>query len=744
MTNLDRTSQAELQRPLIKLNDEQLLAQMADLNEISHELVELFIKNEGYTKIVKAELNAIVTSITKAAEKKILTAYSVDELAVFPLNIPESSIEAMKAHGVKTIFDTTRFSITAYETIHGIGSIKAKAIVDASRLYAAELRKQAHVSLNGNDADTVKLIRNLYLALAHKANSAEMPALGERLSTAKDLTDEYENLKPLTGFFAKFFPNTKKKQAARILANSYINKNAEASLSLGVKWHNWFNDTCYYHYTQVTAEQIYADFQSRSSDYYSFLSTVIPNTNVTYSADASNDETAFSGGAISEALWKSITAVELKLDGFKATLRPYQEFGVKYALHQKRVLLGDDMGLGKTVQALAMLVHLTSTSETHLTHLVVAPLSVQLNWAKEIKKHSSLSIKVLMRKNENFDASKYDVIISTYERLTDVISAKVTGAVIVDEAHFVKNAETQRTQRVQQALANREYAMFMTGTAMENKLEELTNLICFVNPAAKIEIDRLLAQNSTPEDYRKAIAPVYLRRNKEDVLTELPELTVKDEWVNMSDLERESYRNALSDGGNWHDMRKIGFLNPGFAKMLRLKEILEQSKQTGEKVLIFSYYLEVLDAVAQAFPEIPQTRIDGSTDAALRQDMIDAFNTSQGTAIFISQINTGGVGVNLQSASRIVICEPQIKPGMETQAIARAHRMGQLNPVVAHRLATDDAVDERIVEIRNMKQVTFNEYAKDSDFGDKSVSLEVTSQMRSKIMADEKRRHGIA
>jgi hypothetical protein len=244
---LDLTSQSEFQRPRIKLNDEQLLAQMANLNEISHNLVELVVQNDEHTQLLKTELHAIVVQITKAAEKRILTSYSVDELAAFPLNIPESSIEAMKAHGVKTIFDTTRFSVTAYESIHGIGTVKAKAIVDASRLYATELRKQAHVSLNSHDAETIKLIRNLYLSLAHKTNLAEMPTLGKRLSTAKDLTDEYEDLKPLTGFFAKFFPRTKKKENARAIANHYIDKNEEFSLDFGVKWNQWFNDTCKYH-----------------------------------------------------------------------------------------------------------------------------------------------------------------------------------------------------------------------------------------------------------------------------------------------------------------------------------------------------------------------------------------------------------------------------------------------------------------------------------------------------------------
>lgn len=571
-----------------------------------------------------------------------------------------------------------------------------------------------------------------------------MPVITKNVVLAEALKKEYDELRPLTGFFAKLFPRTRKKENARFIANKYITEDKELNLEFALKWSDWLRETCRFHYQNATAEQIHADFKSRPADYYSLLSTELPDSGMTYSADSASEATSFSGGAISEELWNSITAVELKLDAFKATLRPYQEFGVKYALHQKRTLLGDDMGLGKTFMAMAMLAHLTAVAEKHVTHLVVAPLSVQLNWAKEIKKHSHLNAFILTYKGERFDASNYDVIISTYERLTNDIVTKTTGAVVVDEAHFVKNAEAQRTQRVQHAIENREHVLFMTGTAMENKLEELTNLICFVNPSVKETLDRFQSHSSTPEGYRKAIASVYLRRNKEDVLTELPELTVKDEWVEMGEIEREYYKNALAKDSNWHDMRKVGFLRPEFAKMLRLKEILEQSKQTGEKVLIFSYYLEVLDSVSKAFPEIPQTRIDGSTDPNMRQDMIDSFNTSHGTAIFISQINTGGVGVNLQSASRIVLCEPQIKPGMETQAIARAHRMGQLNPVIAHRLATDDAVDERIVELRNIKQVAFNAYAKESELGDKSIDMEVTSQMRTKIMADEKRRYGIA
>jgi len=414
---------------------------------------------------------------------------------------------------------------------------------------------------------------------------------------------------------------------------------------------------------------------------------------------------------------------------------------IKVAATDELFVTRDFVVTHNTIQGLAMIAHLTASASTHLTHLVVAPLSVQENWAREIKTHTPFKALLITDKDQKFNAASYDIIVTTYERIGQGLASKINGSVVVDEAHLVKNPEAQRTQRVLGALEGREHAIFMTGTAIENSLEELTRLICFVNPELQDDLEEI-SEAPTPEAYRTVIAASYLRRNKEDVLTELPELTVKDEWAEMTDTERKYYEKALDE--DWHSTRKVGYSRADFSKITRMREIIENASKTGEKVLVFSFYLNVLDAVAAAFPDIPQVRVDGSVDATTRQDLVDQFGAVKGTSLFISQIGTGGVGLNLQSASRVILCEPQIKASLETQAIARAYRMGQINAVIAHRLATVDTIDERIVELRTVKENLFDAYARDTDLGDMSVDLEDESKIKKQIMAAERAKHGVS
>lgn len=414
---------------------------------------------------------------------------------------------------------------------------------------------------------------------------------------------------------------------------------------------------------------------------------------------------------------------------------------IKVAAADELFVTRDFVVTHNTISSIAVMSHVTAQTEEHITHLVVAPKSVQENWSRELKLHSQLTSIMVEDKRQKINPADYDVIITTYERINTSLASLVSGAVIVDEAHLVKNPEAQRTQRVLSALEGKEHAMFLTGTAIENNLEELTNLVSFVAPGLMSELAKL-SDAPTPDAYRDVISTAYLRRNKEDVLTELPELTIKDEWVQMGSAEESFYADAL--GSDWHAVRKAGYRQVGFSKITRMREIVENAQKTGEKVLIFSFYLEILDTVAAAFPNLPQVRVDGSVDASERQKLVDEFGAVNGTSLFISQISTGGVGLNLQSASRVILCEPQIKFSLETQAIARAHRMGQLNPVIAHRLATVDTLDERIVGLRNVKENLFDEYARNTDLGDKSVDLEDEGKVKKQLLADERAKHGVS
>jgi SNF2 family DNA or RNA helicase len=286
---------------------------------------------------------------------------------------------------------------------------------------------------------------------------------------------------------------------------------------------------------------------------------------------------------------------------------------------------------------------------------------------------------------------------------------------VVDEAHYVKNPTAQRSTRVRELQQRAERVLFMTGTPMENRVEEFRNLVGYLQPHLLSSIDRAEAVVGARK-FREAIAPVYLRRNAEDVLTELPDLLQIDEWEEFSATELEAYRAAVSDR-DFMAMRRVAFLAcpRESAKLRRLVDIAEEAALNGHKVIVFSYFRDVLTVVAEALGDRAIGPLTGSLPSARRQQLVDAFTEADSKAVLVSQIQAGGVGLNMQAGSVVILCEPQVKPTMESQAIARAHRMGQVRSVQVHRLLTPDSVDQRMLEILALKQRLFDEYARRSD-----------------------------
>ena len=146
-------------------------------------------------------------------------------------------------------------------------------------------------------------------------------------------------------------------------------------------------------------------------------------------------------------------------------------------------------------------------------------------------------------------------------------------------------------------------------------------------------------------------------------------------------------------------------------KLQRLVEVVEEAEDNGRKVIVFSNYLSVLDEVTAALPGVVFGPLTGAVPAPKRQAMVDDFTAAEAGAVLVSQIVAGGVGLNIQAASVVVICEPQLKPTTEWQAIARARRMGQLQSVQVHRLLSEEGVDVRIMQILARKRELFADFA---------------------------------
>ena len=287
---------------------------------------------------------------------------------------------------------------------------------------------------------------------------------------------------------------------------------------------------------------------------------------------------------------------------------------------------------------------------------------------------------------------------------------------VVDEAHYAKNPSARRSKAVQRWSGLADRVLFMSGTPMENRVEEFRTLVGYLQPdiAQRVRAIDALAGAAA---FREAVAPVYLRRNTDDVLTELPERIEAADWVALGSADGEAYREAVASG-NFMAMRRAAYAPgtpQGSAKLDRLAELLDECAAEGAKVLVFSFFLDVLDVVASLAGGRTFGPLTGALAPADRQALVDAFTAEPGPAVLVSQIQAGGVGLNVQAASVVVLCEPQWKPSTEEQAIARAHRMGQTRPVRVHRLLAADTVDAWMLQLVAAKTELFDSFARPSE-----------------------------
>jgi SNF2 family DNA or RNA helicase len=314
------------------------------------------------------------------------------------------------------------------------------------------------------------------------------------------------------------------------------------------------------------------------------------------------------------------------------------------------------------------------------------------------------------------------------------------GMFVLDEAHYAKNPKTRRSGAVARWAEDTERVLFLTGTPMENRVEEFRNLVRYLQPALVAQIDNTDGV-AGPRAFRRAVAPAYLRRNQEDVLAELPDRVHVDEWEELSAADMDAYRDAVA-AGNFMAMRRAAYYNPEkSAKLERLQELVEEAAANHLKVLIFSFFRDVLAAVQYRLGPSVFGPLSGKMTPIRRQQLVDEFTAAPGHAVLLSQIQVGGVGLNLQAASVVILCEPQVKPTMESQAVARAHRMGQARKVQVHRLLAADSVDQRMLEILHEKVRLFDTYARRSDIAESTPdAIDISEQELARAIVEAEQR----
>jgi superfamily II DNA or RNA helicase len=419
-----------------------------------------------------------------------------------------------------------------------------------------------------------------------------------------------------------------------------------------------------------------------------------------------------------------------------ATLRPYQEAGIRWMcwLGENRLggILADDMGLGKTLQALCALAHLGGPS------LVVAPTSVLRAWEREAARFlPQLKVCIYHGAQRTLDPSA-DLVVTTYAllRLDNVLQERDWNCVVLDESQAIKNPDSQTARAARGLKANHRFAL--TGTPVENRLEELQSQLDFLMPGFlgtrkgfQERFARPIEQGdkSAGEALRRRIRPFVLRRLKSEVARALPPRTEVVLRCELPPDQRAVYQTVqlaarekareLVDGHRTlealehllrlrqaacHPALLPGDRTEASGKMDLLMEKLIEVVSKGHRALVFSQWTSFLDLIEQELERRGQTalRLDGSTRD--RQGLVDRFQADDGPPIFLISLKAGGTGLTLTRADYVFHTDPWWNPAVEDQATDRAHRIGQTRPVISVKLISADTVEERIVELQAAKR----------------------------------------
>lgn len=452
-------------------------------------------------------------------------------------------------------------------------------------------------------------------------------------------------------------------------------------------------------------------------------------------------------------------------------LRYYQKTGFKWLKTLDHYnfggILADDMGLGKTIQILSIIVdYIQNTGENEeiipgqeqignkkRASLVVSPSSLTLNWQNEASKFTN-ELKTMVikgplteRKKQIEQIDKYDLVITSYDLLKRDIELYEEKDykfrfIIADEAQYLKNSNTQNAKTIKKIKSDTKYAL--TGTPIENSLAELWSIFDFIMPGYLFSYRKFKNMYETPivkEEDEKAldklkmlIEPFVLRRNKKEVLTELPDKTVTVLNNEMCEEQQKIYLNYLAQakqeildqikiGGYEHSRMQIlaaltrlrqicchpslfiKNYKDGSSKLEQCIEIIKEATKSGHKILLFSGYTSMFEFIEKELKnnDIKYLKLTGSTKVEERVQLVDEFNKNKEIKVFLISLKAGGTGLNLTGADMVIHYDPWWNISTENQATDRAYRIGQKNNVQVYKLITKNSIEEKIHELQEKK-----------------------------------------
>lgn len=455
---------------------------------------------------------------------------------------------------------------------------------------------------------------------------------------------------------------------------------------------------------------------------------------------------------------------------YQETLREYQVRGYEWLRLMEHYgfsgILADDMGLGKTLQVIA---YLESMKEVHLPSLVITPASLLLNWQDEMTKFSShLNVKCIYghksQRNEDIqNISLYDVIITSYDYLRrdiDLYEQKDFHTIILDEAQYIKNPKTRNAVSVKRLKSKQRFAL--TGTPIENSLAEMWSIFDFLMPHYLYHYSYFLEHFERPivKDHdeekqarlKQMISPFILRRNKKDVLKELPDKIEKTMYFQFTEEEEKLYlsllvqvNKTLQEKLNLNQLGRIDVLamltrlrqlcqdprllyeniNEPSSKMKGCMELIHSLKDNGHKILLFSSFTSVLHLIeAQCQKEhISYYLLDGSTPKEKRKKMVDDFQSDQ-TTLFLISLKAGGSGLNLTAAQAVIHYDPWWNMSAKNQATDRVHRIGQSETVQVFSLIMKNSIEEKIMKLQEQKKNLADTFVEGNEGSISSMSIE--------------------
>lgn len=447
----------------------------------------------------------------------------------------------------------------------------------------------------------------------------------------------------------------------------------------------------------------------------------------------------------------------------KAELRPYQVAGFQWLAYLDSIkwggLLADDMGLGKTIQTLTFLQYFKNQNKS-LRAIVICPTTLIFNWENEINKFTPLLSYIIhhggTRASSADQLKNYDIVISTYGTIRSDVAMFHTEEfdyIILDESQTIKNPTSKVAKAVQ--LLSCKNRIALSGTPMQNNTFDIYSQMNFLNPGMlgnkeffKQEfakpVDKF-QEDETKQHLRKLIYPFLLRRTKEQVAKDLPEKTeitlyceMEKEQRAIYDTYRNMYRSQILGTIENQGIQKSQFaILQGLMKLrqicdspailkdgsnydnhsVKLDELVREiSENVGNhKCLVFSQFLGMLALIKQKLIEhnIKFQYFDGSFSAIQREQAIRDFQDNEDCKVFLISLKAGGMGLNLTAADYVYLVDPWWNPAVEQQAIDRTHRIGQTKNIFAYRLICKDTVEEKIMKLKEKKNILVKDIVAD-------------------------------